>query len=80
MAPAMLMLTSMNSDAMTSIACAKPQPVRPSRGSEMQWLIVDRASFRVLGAAYDMRDARTMMPANSMIRNLHTGAIVALKA
>ena len=46
----------------------------------MQWLIVDRTDFRIVGAAYDMRDARNLMPKNSMVKNVHTGRVVAVRA
>lgn len=46
----------------------------------MSWLIVERDTKRIVGAAYDMRSARLMMPRNSVIKNVHTGAIVAVCA
>lgn len=46
----------------------------------MAWLIVERDTNRVIGAAYDMRDARGIAPRNSMVKNVHTGAVVYVRA
>lgn len=48
--------------------------------SGMAWLIVERDTNRIVGAAYDMRDARALAPRNSMVKNVHTGAVVFVRA
>jgi hypothetical protein len=46
----------------------------------MAWLIVERDTNRIMGAAYDMRDARSLCPANAMVKNVHTGRVVYIRA
>lgn len=46
----------------------------------MCWLIVERDTNKIKGAAYTMSEARSLMPANSMVKNVHTGRVVAIRA
>lgn len=46
----------------------------------MQWLVVERDTKRIIAAAYSMREARGLMTRNCCVKNLHTGAIVAIAA
>jgi hypothetical protein len=75
----------MSSEAVTKAACdskdmdrALASIVDAHKG--MQWLVIERDTKRIVGAAYSLNEARALMPRNSCVKNVHTGCIVAIAA